>query len=65
MITKLGATITNKETFLRFQIKFTSSNNINMNIKKDNQTLSKKKGLPLYRSKPLLIFCNPNELKDL
>ena len=32
MITKLYATITNKKTFLKFWIKFTSSNNINMNI---------------------------------
>ena len=31
-ITKLYATITNKKPFLKFWIKFTSSNNIHMNI---------------------------------
>ena len=36
-----------------------------MNIKKDNYTLSKKKGLPFCHSKALQAFCNLKELKDL
>ena len=42
-ITKLGVTITNKETFPRFQIKFTSSDNINMNIRKTTEYFKKRR----------------------
>ena len=43
MITNLNVAITNKETFLRFRIKFTYSSSINMNIRKTTKHFKKRK----------------------